>query len=152
MEEKETKKKTETPAMSMEDMQAQFAAMLEEVKAEARKEAAAIIDDAKAAAAQIVGEAKQSMNTGDTAADAEAKVAQKAYLNELVKIKLFKDTGKYKDDVFVSCNGEAYAIKRGIEVEVPRKIALILEASYSQDIETSEMMEAKSAEFAKSGL
>ena len=138
--------------MTMEDMQARFEAMLEAAKAEARKEAAAIIDEAKAAAAQIVDDARQSMNTGDTEADAEAKAAEKAYLNEPVKIKLFKDTGKYKDDVFVSCNGEAYAIKRGIEVEVPRKIAMILEQSYNQDIETSEMMEMKSAEFAKTGL
>ena len=136
--EKDTKKNAE--GMTMEEMQAAFAKMMEEAKAEAAK----IVEAAKDEAKKIVDEAKMPAAGEKTS---EEQAAEKAYLNESVKIKLFKDTGKYKDDVFVSCNGEAYAIKRGIEVEVPRKIAMILEQSYNQDIETSEMMEAKSAEF-----
>lgn len=135
----------EKTALSAEEMQALFA----ELQAEARREAAAIIDEAKAAAAEIVDAAKR---TAAPAAAAKEDTETKAWLNEKVKIKLFKDNGKYKDDAFVSCNGESYAIKRGAEVEVPRKIALILDQSYSQDIETTEMMERKSAEFERSGL
>ena len=45
---------------------------------------------------------------------------------ELVPIRLFKDGGKYKDDVIVGLNGVIWQIQRGKEVEVPRKIAEIL--------------------------
>lgn len=52
---------------------------------------------------------------------------------EMVKIKLFKDGSKYKDDVFVSRNGVNYLIQRGIEVEVPKGIAEILENQERMD-------------------
>lgn len=52
---------------------------------------------------------------------------------KMVKIKLFKDSERYKNDVFVSLNGENYLIKRGVEVEVPDYIATILEQSAYQD-------------------
>ena len=41
---------------------------------------------------------------------------------EKVRIKLFKDNGRYKGDLFVSVNGVNYKIRRGVEVEVPRRI------------------------------
>lgn len=44
-----------------------------------------------------------------------------------VKLKLFKDAGKYKDDVFVGINGHTFLIKRGVEVEVPESVARVLE-------------------------
>ena len=71
---------------------------------------------------------------------------------ELVEIKLFKDTGKYKDDVFVAVNGESIAIKRGERVRIKRKFAEVLDNSEHQDYETSRLIEAKSEEFARSGL
>ena len=40
-------------------------------------------------------------------------------MDKMVKIKLFKDNGQYKDDVFVAVNGRAFQIMRGEEVEVP---------------------------------
>ena len=43
-----------------------------------------------------------------------------------VKVKLFKDNDRYKDDVFVSVNGESFQIQRGVEVEVPDYIAEVL--------------------------
>ena len=114
------KKETE---MSLADVQAEIAKMLE---------------DAKAEAAKIVAEAK-----GNTVADEEkAKLIaeDKARGEELVEIKLFKDTGKYKDDVFVGCNGETIAIKRGERVKIKRKFAEILDNSERQDYETAEMI------------
>lgn len=52
---------------------------------------------------------------------------------EKVRIKLFKDNGRYKGDLFVSVNGFNYKIRRGVEVEVPRAVAEVLEHSQRQD-------------------
>ena len=60
-------------------------------------------------------------------------VKNDAYYNEKVKIKLFKDNGKYKDDVFVAVNGIGMIVPRGKEVEIPRKYAIALQNSERQD-------------------
>ena len=52
---------------------------------------------------------------------------------EKVRIKLFKDNGRYKGDLFVSVNGVNYKIRRGVEVEVPKAVAEVLEHSQRQD-------------------
>ena len=52
---------------------------------------------------------------------------------EKVRVKLFKDNGRYKSDLFVSVNGVNYMIRRGVEVEVPRAVAEVLEYSQHQD-------------------
>ena len=52
---------------------------------------------------------------------------------EKVRIKLFKDNGRYKGDLFVSVNGVNYKIRRGVEVEVPRAVAEVLEHRQRQD-------------------
>lgn len=67
--------------------------------------------------------------------------------NELVTVRLFKDSDKYKDDVFVAVNGRNYQIQRGKEVQVPRCVAEILNASEEQDTRTAELIAQKSAEF-----
>jgi len=60
--------------------------------------------------------------------------------NELVRVTLFRDNDKYKDDVLVAVNGKAWNIQRGVEVEIPRYVWLVLEASLSQDNETAKMI------------
>ena len=55
------------------------------------------------------------------------------YYNELVSVKLFKDNDKYKDDVFVAVNGVGMIVPRGIEVQIPRKYAIALKNSETQD-------------------
>ena len=50
-----------------------------------------------------------------------------------VTIELFKDTGKYKDDVFVCVNGIGYQIQRGKRVDVPEAVAEVLENQIKQD-------------------
>lgn len=52
---------------------------------------------------------------------------------EKVKIRLFKDNTRYKNDVFVGVNGRSYVIRRGEEVEVPAEVAEVLEHSAAQD-------------------
>ena len=56
---------------------------------------------------------------------------------EKVRLKLFKDNGRYKGDLFVSVNGVNYKIRRGVEVEVPRSVAEVLEHSQRQDDRTA---------------
>lgn len=66
---------------------------------------------------------------------------------KLVKIKLFKDGDKYKDDVFVCVNGHPYGVKRGEEVEVPESVAKVIEASERQDNKTVMMIQKLQDEY-----
>ena len=68
------------------------------------------------------------------------------YYNELVEIELFKDNNKYKDDVFVAVNGRGMLVPRGKKVKIPRKYAIALENSRTQDIKTSDYITKKSRE------
>ena len=125
--------------LTLEEVQAQMKAMLEEAKAEARK----IVDEARKEA---------GMKAAADAEKAKAIAEYDAYMEELVDVKLFKDSGKYKDDVVVGHNGEFIGIKRGERVQVKRKFADILDISDRQDYETSKLIEQRADEFAKSGL
>lgn len=135
---KETTKATETAEnepINLADVKAQVEAMLAAAKAEAAK----IIADAKAS---VSGELTEEQKA--------AKAKEDAHWNELVEVKLFKDNNKYKDDVYVSVNGENCVIKRGERVMIKRKFAHVLDNSDMQDYETSLLIEKKSNEFAKS--
>ena len=131
---KETQGKSE--GINLADIQA----MLEEAK-KAKEEALKILADAKAS---VKGELTEEQK--------KAIEKENAYWNELVEVELFKDNNKYRDDVFVSVNGENCVIKRGQKVKVKRKFAAVLENSRKQDFETSDLIDRKSKEFAKSDL
>lgn len=79
--------------------------------------------------------------------ETDPEKARKDYLNELVSFQLFKDGDKYKDDVYVCVNGERLLIKRGEEVKIPRKFALVLEQSKAQDAATAAMIEDRASQF-----
>ena len=128
-------------SISLEEMQAQIAEMLAAAKSE-REEAARMLAEAKRMTDGTVLSEERKREIEEDRAKGE----------ELVEIKLFKDTGKYKDDVFVAVNGESIAIKRGERVRIKRKFAEVLDNSEHQDYETSRLIEAKSEEFARSGL
>ena len=68
--------------------------------------------------------------------------------NDLVPIRLFKDNGKYKDDVFVAVNGRSFQIKRGETVQVPAYVAEVLEQSMAQDNATANLIERESSAYA----
>ena len=129
--------KAKSNAETLEDVAKQIAKML----ADAKKEAEKIVADAKAS---VSGELTEEQK--------KANEEREAYLNEYVEVRLFRDNNKYKDDVFVSVNGENCVIKRGIPVKIKRKFALVLEKSDIQDFETSQLIEKKSSEFARSEL
>ena len=118
--------------------------------ADVAKQVEAMLANAKAEAEKIVADAKASVGGELTEEQKKAKEERKEYWNELVEVKLFKDNNKYKDDVFVSVNGENCVIKRGVRVKVKRKFAEVLDKSDLQDYETSLLIEKKSEEFAKS--
>lgn len=118
--------------------------------ADVTKQVEQILANAKEEAAKIVADAKASVNGGMTEEQKKAIEERKAYWDELEPVKLFRDNHKYKDDVFVSVNGENCVIQRGVEVMVKRKFKEVLDNSDLQDYETSLLIEKKSSEFAKS--
>jgi hypothetical protein len=120
--------------------------------ADVSKQVEAMLAKAKEEAAKIVADAKASVSGGLTEEQKKLNEEQKAFYNELVEVKLFKDNNKYKDDVYVAVNGENCVIKRGEKVLIKRKFAEVLDNSDLQDYETSKLIEKKSGEFAKSEL
>ena len=118
--------------------------------ADVAKQVEEMLAKAKAEAEKIVADAKASVGGELTEEQKKAIEERKAYWDELVEVKLFKDNNKYKDDVYVSVNGENCVIKRGERVKVKRKFAAVLDNSDMQDYETSMLIEKKSSEFTKS--
>jgi len=68
--------------------------------------------------------AKKTNKTGES----------QSYFKRLVTVTLLKDNNNYKDDVTITYNGVNYQIKRGIPVQVPMYIKLILEDSHRQQM------------------
>ena len=86
------------------------------------------------------------MATKKVAKPVEEPVEEKEVVKEeldpmrKVTIRLFKDNGKYKDDMVVGLNGRMFQIKRGVEVEVPWAVAEIIRESLEQDQATAELI------------
>ena len=120
----------------LEMIKAQIAKMLEDAKAEAE----AIVSNAKEQA-KAVAEGKKTMSEEDRKTE--------EYWNEEVEIQLFKDSGKYKDDVYVAVNGQNCLIQRGKPVRVKRKFAEVLKQSLEQDNETADMIRELESEYEK---
>ena len=79
---------------------------------------------------------------------AKAQAVPAAEGEELVPIRLFKDGGRYKDDVFVAVNGRSFQIRRGETVRVPVYVAEVLEQSMAQDDATADLIERESSAYA----
>lgn len=108
--------------------------------------AAKIIEEAKAEAERILAEAREQ--AGNVSAKPQpVKRPDDDYLEEIVDLKLFKDNGKYKDDVFVAVNGKKFQIQRGKTVQVPRYIALCVEDSLRQSGYAAELSESFQEEY-----
>ena len=71
----------------------------------------------------------------------QTELLEKFY-DELVPVMLIKDNSKYKDDLTVTLNGVNYQIQRGVQVMVPRRVALVLERSHSQEVEAQAYVES----------
>lgn len=57
--------------------------------------------------------------------------------NRRVKVKLFKDSGKYREPLFVRVNDYTAIIPRGVVVEIPYFVACHLEETQKQDANTA---------------
>lgn len=86
---------------------------------------------------------KAELNQKEAASAVNSKKihANEEYMKQPVTIKLFKDNGKYRDDVFVSVNDRSYLIKRGVEVTVPRFVEQALKNSLTQDEYVASLVE-----------
>lgn len=124
---KNDKIEEQTVSPELEAIKAEIAKMIEEARAEANS----IIDEAKKQATDIKRGAPV-MSTEEKKVD--------DYWNEEVEIQLFKDKGRYSDDVYVAVNGENCLIQRGRPVKVKRKFAEALRLSMEQDNETADMI------------
>ncbi len=68
--------------------------------------------------------------------------ALEKFYEEPVPVMLIKDNAKYKDDVTVTVNGINYQIQRGVQVSVPRKVALVRERSHLQELDAQAYMDS----------
>ena len=75
---------------------------------------------------------EQPAEVSDTAEAVKEPLTTEEYYNQPVTVKLFKDSNKYKDDVFVAVNGVGMIVPRGVEVQIPRKYAEVLHNSEQQ--------------------
>ena len=123
----------EKQGLSLAEAQAAIAKLMEEAQAKA----AAIVADAES---RVKAYAVPDEEAEKKYAKAQAKAENIARGEELLRIKLFKDATNYKDDKFVSCNGETVLIKRGVYVDVKRKFVEIIDNSEIQDCQTNEMI------------
>lgn len=119
---------------------AEIAQLLEEAKAQASE----IVSKAKAEASEIAEAAKSK--AAPSAAISEADIARG---EELVEVFLFKDSGKYSDDVYVAVNGENCQIQRGVPVKIKRKFHEVLMNSQAQDTLAANRAQQLSDEFAQ---
>ena len=93
---------------------------------------------------------KEANGASEGAAPVRADVAaQEQWLNEYVEVRLFKDNDKYKDDVYVSINGNNCVIRRGIWTRIRRKFALLLDQSEIQDLRTAELIADETLRFSE---
>lgn len=68
---------------------------------------------------------------------------------EMVTIQLFKDNGKYKDDLYVAVNGERLLIQRGVPVTIKRKFAEVIENSMKQDQQTDDLIQRLESDYVR---
>ena len=66
---------------------------------------------------------------------------------EMVEVNLFRDNGKYKDDVLVVLNGKNINVPRGKKVMVPAGVKEILDNSLAQDLAVEEYLAKREAEW-----
>lgn len=67
----------------------------------------------------------------------------------MVTIELFKDSGKYKDALYVNVNNYNALIPRGKRVSVPYYVAMHIQEMLKQDAQTANMIRMYEAEWSK---
>ena len=67
----------------------------------------------------------------------------KSWEQQKVRVKLFKDTERYKDDVTAVVNGKVWRIQRGVEVELPLYVWKVIQRGMEQDFQTASLIQAE---------
>ncbi|HWP80343.1 MAG TPA: hypothetical protein VN446_06830 [Candidatus Acidoferrum sp.] len=105
--------------------------------------------DREALKAELLAELKAELAAAAPVKTSKSATSAKSdpSLEEYVTVQLFKDGGRYCDDVYVAVNGENCVIRRGAPVQIKRKFALVLDASQEQDTRAAEYAAEKAREF-----
>lgn len=91
---------------------------------------------------------KEELEKAHAELNARAVPAQSDDPKRRVKIKLFKDNGKYKEPLMVSVNDYTALIQRGVQVEVPYYVAMHIQEIEEQDAKTAMMISDLAESFA----
>lgn len=141
----EEKKKAAAAASEYDPQAAATAALPTTPANDPQAEAEKILAAARAEAEAIIAGAKAKAESESDETDTKKKAASSG--PKLVKVRLFKDNDKYKNDVFVAVNGRSFQIKRGEDVMVPDFVAEVLDRSREQDEATARLIERESAKY-----
>lgn len=136
-------------AMTPEEIIAQAQAEAEAIRAAALNEASDIRQQAEEEADGIRKEARDAASGGDAEPEQAATPAPKHDEGEeYVEVELFRDNGRYKDDVLVCVNGESCQIQRGVRTKIKRKFYWAIQNQMRQDKATSIMLSKMHDDFA----
>jgi len=136
-------------AMTPEEIIAQAQAEAEAIRAAALNEASDIRQQAEEEADGIRKEARDAASGGEAVPTQAAKPAPKHDEGEeYVEVELFRDNGRYKDDVLVCVNGESCQIQRGVRTKIKRKFYWAIQNQMRQDKATSIMLSKMHDDFA----
>ena len=69
------------------------------------------------------------------------EAVEKNEVPKMVKIMVPRD--RQRPDMTVGIGGKIWRIKRGVEVEVPKNVAILIKRSLEQDNKTFDMIESK---------
>lgn len=128
-------------AMTPEEVLAQAQAEADAIRAAALAEAGDIRHQAEEEADEIRKEARSAAEDETPATKPAPKPAPKRDEGEeYVEVELFRDNGRYKDDVLVCVNGESCQIQRGVRTKIKRKFFWAIQNQMRQDKATSIML------------
>ena len=139
---KETKTTAPAPeAMTAEEIVAKAQAEAEAIRAAALTEANDIRQQAEEEAAEIRKDAEAAAKeAAPVPAPAPKPAPKRDEGEEYVEVELFRDNGRYKDDVLVCVNGESCQIQRGVRTKIKRKFFWAIQNQMRQDKATSIML------------
>lgn len=69
---------------------------------------------------------------------------------DYVSVRLFKDNGKYKDDLLLCVNGKTCLIQRGVTVQIKRKFLWDIRNQMRQDASTANLIQTMSSDYVES--
>lgn len=67
--------------------------------------------------------------------------SREEYLNQKVHFYAMKDNDKYKNDITVTVNGKNYVLKRGVDMMIPRFLAMAIRDSDMQKKYAADVMQ-----------